>query len=563
MKEGRLMPSVLQDSRRTVNVRPSACPSFSIGLLHRIAYCALLASLASCQSLSKSGRAQKRDADIPVILQEARVAWGAMQQPDAVASAQARLEYNEAVACLVRELARHEGRPTWAQERRFTGSDSSWHLTFDSQNSQPLPRTWSLSEFAQCKLASEVKLRNFKRVVTKEGLGVPVVLVQDDPGRVSRPFHPPEGEFLPATALIEFPPASRGQPAEARLRFYNPLAVSQVSVGRRSQGLAENLTASMQLSMPESYFDEEDGLLGSMAGGEDEGHLYFPTPYDPSKVPVVFVHGVRSYAGIWKNAVNELLADPELRRRYQPVCFIYPPKMPVPVSAACLRRLLARSREKLDPERDDPGFGRVVLVGHSMGGLLTRLQVIDSGMDIWGAFFAAPPEEIAHTVDAETMIMVRESLIFEHDPGIARVIFLCTPHQGSELADVDVVRTVLRLVLFLPKQVQRQLEALRSLPMRFIKPELREYHDFGLEGQENARTGHPFFKALAKRPIKVPFHSIIAVGDGADALTDGVVPYWSAHLEGAASETVIPYAHSCLWEPETLEAVLGILKRNK
>src|SRR6185295_12524098 len=92
---------------------------------------------------------------------------------------------------------------------------------------------------------------------------------------------------------------------------------------------------------------------------------------------------------VWKNSINELLADPELRRRYQPVCFIYPSRLPVPASAARLRELLKRSRETLDPAHHNAGFGQMVLVGHSMGGLLVRMQAIDSGMDFWRSFFTA------------------------------------------------------------------------------------------------------------------------------------------------------------------------------
>lgn len=526
----------------------------------------LLTALASCQSLTNAVRGHTEDSHAVASLEQAREAWEVMQREKTgtVAAHQAAHEYGQAVARVVGMLKSHEGKASWGREMRF-GGPSPWRITFDPPARQGRPRTWTLSEFAQCRLASEVKLRGFDRVVAKDGWGVPVVLVQDDFRRVTRPFHPAEGEFLPATAVLEFPPAASGQPVEARLRFYNPLVVTQVDVGRRAQPLAENLTAALQFSLTEKYFDEEEGWLGAMSGGEEGGHLFFLSPYDPTKVPVVFLHGVRSYPGVWKNTINELFADPELRRRYQPVCFIYPPKMPVPASAASLRQMLTRFRGQLDPEHDDAVLGRVVLVGHSMGGLVARMQVIDSGMDFWRAFFTATPGEIARTVDGEALHLVQRSLIFRRQPDVKLAVFVCTPHRGSDLADYGIVRAMLRLVLFLPEQAQRQLKALQELPAPYIHPTLREFHAFGLQGQDNSSTKHPYFKALSQRPMGVPFHSIIAAKNGEDipASSDGVVPYWSAHLDGAASETIVHHPHSCLAEPDTVQAVLRILKRRR
>jgi hypothetical protein len=485
------------------------------------------------------------------------------EMPGTIPAQKALRRYNDSVKYLVKTLRGQDGTAAWGHEIQFGGA-RPWRMTFDVPAGGVATRTLALSEFAHCWLVSDVKLHKFDRVVAHAGLGVPVVLAQDDSRHVVRPFHPPHGEFLPATAVLEFPATVPGHPVEARLRFYDPLAVSELTICGHPQPLAENLTAALQFSLTNATPDEKAPHdTAHSASGEDESQLFFLTRYDPTKAPVVFVHGMDCDPSVWKNIVNALYADPDLRRRYQPACFIYPTELPVPVSAARLRELLERSRNVLDPGHHDAGFDRMVLVGHSMGGLLVRLQVTDSGTDFWRSFFSVSPREIADKIDAKTQRVVRKALFFQRLPNVKLVVFICTPHRGSVLADIPIIRLVTRLILFLPKTAQRRLHAVEELPRADMNPMLRDFYDLGVGGTESLSTKHPFFRALARHPVPVTFHSIIATRGEADVhkSSDGVVPYWSAHLDGATSETLVPYAHGCLEKPLTVQAVMKILKQ--
>jgi hypothetical protein len=74
---------------------------------------------------------------------------------------------------------------------------------------------------------------------------------------------------------------------------------------------------------------------------------------------------------------------------------------------------------------------------------------------------------------------------------------------------------------------------------------------------------HPFIKTLSSLPIAdgVTAHSIIAVkGDGPPKEgSDGVVPYWSAHIEPVASEKVVKSPHSVQSNPHAIEEIRRIL----
>ena len=453
--------------------------------------CAFVSLLPSCQGLRSAS------------LEQAHQAWQEIRQeiPGSKASQTALLKYDRAVALIVRSLRAKEGTAAWGKEIQLAGP-RPWRLTFDAFADKDSIRTLTLSRFVHCRPAVGVKLHGFDRVVEHGGLGVPVVLSQKDSQH---------GENHPATAVLEFPTDGSWHECEARLRFYNPLAVSALAVGTHSQPLAENLSAALQVALRDVGNEKSmaDKEIAS-ASGENASRLFFLSRYDKSRGPVVFVHGMLAGPDVWKNSINELYANAALRRRYQPVCFSYPSRLPVPASAARLRELLTRSRNSLDPQHHDAGFDHMVLVGHSMGGLLARMQVMDSGQDLWQAFFTVNPQRLGGEVDAETLHMLRRALFFRRREDVRTVVFISTPHQGSVLADSKVLRKLMRSLLALPKTAEEQLKSLAALPAAFMNPVLHAFHDWGLGGVENLASRHPYSPALARHPVGVPFHSIIA-----------------------------------------------------
>src|SRR5262249_1815929 len=159
--------------------------------------------------------------------------------------------------------------------------------------------------------------------------------------------------------------------------------------------------------------------------------IYLIDPYEHGKIPVVFVHGLMSSPEAWDNAVNDLRGDPELRKRYQFWLFFYSTGNPILASAARFRKSLDDLRTQFDPERKDPARDRMVLIGHSMGGLLSRVAISSSGQTLWNTASKVPPEEIE--MDPQLKDELLEALFFKPVATVSRVVFISTPHRGSPL----------------------------------------------------------------------------------------------------------------------------------
>jgi hypothetical protein len=366
---------------------------------------------------------------------------------------------------------------------------------------------------------------------------------------------------VPLTALLRIPDARRalveGQPLTATLELHLAWDADSVSIAGEKVPLESQPTAAMALTFTDLPIAEVEiwGFLGRLSElVAKRPPLVSTTPYRPGLIPVVLVHGTASSLVRWAEMYNRLQADEEIRSRFQFWFFQYDSGNPLLLSALRLREALAGAVAQLDPEGKDPALRKMVLIGHSQGGLLVKLQAISSGDRIWNAASRKPFDELR--LSDENRDLLRRAMFVEPLPGVSRVVFIATPHRGSFVAGRRFVLNVVRWLTHLPQLTALSADLARN-PDAVRSPIVPTAVD-------NMSPRHHLIRALQDIPLapSIHAHSIIAV-DGSGPVeqgNDGVVEYSSAHIAGVESELVVRSPHSCQGNPQTIEEVRRILR---
>jgi len=284
-------------------------------------------------------------------------------------------------------------------------------------------------------------------------------------------------------------------------------------------------------------------------------------PYMRGKIPVVFIHGLGATPQSWARMIDGLETDPIIRSHYQFWTFGYATGEPILYSASLLRRALVETRDRYDQERSDPAFDRMVLVGHSMGGILAKVMAENSRSVLWDKISTRPVEKLLGPPEAREVL--RQSFFFKAVPEVSRIVYIATPHRGSGV-DQGPLRW-LALLLNQPLDALRKLHEslLASNDPEFFHQSFRE----GLPSSvDQLAWQHPILLTLFDLVFNpgVKFHSIIAdINDHPGARgTDGVVPYASSHVVGASSELIVQGGHLCQAEPLVIRECQRILKEH-
>jgi pimeloyl-ACP methyl ester carboxylesterase len=414
---------------------------------------------------------------------------------------------------------------------------------------------WRPEEFGALLSCADYKVEGLANHHRTYGLGVPLIgtRVAASP-RPGDSFYPPSVSF-PVTAFFRFGGTltELRERRAGRLHLINPLEVQTVRVRGRAVPLESDLTTPLAHYLAHARL-EASGYTGFFCPDclADRTGLHTLEPYRPGKVPVVLIHGLLGSPLTWAPMYNDLLADPVLRRRYQFWVYFYPTGNPYLASAADLRADLARLRKELDPEGRDEAFEQMVVIGHSMGGLVTRLLTVDGGDDFWKLASDVPFDSLNLPADARAEL--RQTFFFERQPWVKRAIFLGTPHRGSRISPSFVGRLGARLA-GVPRMLMDTAREVAEANPDFAK---------ALAGKRIPTSidllspDSPAIRLVSHRPRPegVHYHSVVGIapasslvierwlgGAGRCEPSDGVVPYSSAHLEEAESEVIVPADH--------------------
>jgi pimeloyl-ACP methyl ester carboxylesterase len=416
-----------------------------------------------------------------------------------------------------------------------------------------------LSKCNQVLLADAIHEKGLRHEYKVAGKGTPLVIYDKNPEITPKEKHyPNSGIVLGLTAVKEIRP---GRPP--LLKLYDPFDPAVVQSAAGPDPIAADYTATLAVLFSHAR---------KVAGSSFEAFIrpdnprfatgiYLIHPYDPNKIPILFIHGLLSSPLSWQNLTNDLCADPKILEHYQPWFFLYPTGQPVLESAAQLREELEQTQRLFDPGGNAIASHHVVVVAHSMGGLLAHTLVSDSGNTLWNAFANRPLDSLTLPADEKELLL--RYLFFRHQPCIDRVIFLSVPHRGSWLAG-GIVGSVANRFIHHSRDPAHALKELATQYPGVVDPYYARVSQRGGPTSLISLAPNPLLDSEADLPIRVPFHSIIGyLGDdnGPDS-SDGVVEYRSSHLDGAESEKLVPAGHDLIARPETVAEIKRILEEN-
>jgi pimeloyl-ACP methyl ester carboxylesterase len=382
---------------------------------------------------------------------------------------------------------------------------------------------------------------------TRDGIGAPIVAVEREPNKNARQHFAPSRIFYGVTVIAHF------EGRRCVLTFEDPLAKETVSFYGRTVPLAADFTVPLAVMLQQT--DPKKHEISRVLNPEkfaSTAAIQRLQPYDPNKTVVLVIHGLMDSQATWTPMINKLRGDPVIRKHYQFWFYSYPSGYPYPYSAAILR-------EELDAvEKRFPKLKPMVVIGHSMGGCISRLLLTDSGDQLWMKIFGRPPDDVP--LSPHVREYFRQELFFRHRPEIGRVIFIAAPLRGSNLATglIGKIAAVFIREPTLSSEASQEMLRVTNIREEELKPKRRANSVDSLSPESR------FVNSINTIPMTpgVPYHTIIGDrgrGDSPNS-SDGTVPYWSSHMQGAATEDIVPSNHSAHQDPHAIAEVLRILK---
>ena len=410
--------------------------------------------------------------------------------------------------------------------------------------------------------AAGLRFKGLRSIYQRDGFGSDFVAVappetpaDDVPWR--------EPDYVSMTGALVFDGATLDEVLATRqvtLLARDPYRDDSITIAGRTVPLGANFTAAYGVWLARSGFASQSirSLLGR-EGGITTPRVLMMQPYDPDRLTVVMLHGLGSSPEAWINVANEVMGDEELRRNYQVWEIYYPTNAPVAVNLANIRKALDATLHHFDPSGHARASHNMVLIGHSMGGLIARLLVSSSGDQLWSLVPART--HLSPAKRARLHERLAPYLQFTPMPQVTRAVFLATPQRGTPYAQHRLARLIANLVR-LPVIVLKEMASLSDL----LKDDTNKGSPLRIPNSiDNLSDTDPFIVAAANLPIspQVHYHTIVGVYKSTGPLqdsNDGVVPYRSAHLDGADSELAIPSWHSVQETPAAILELRRILR---
>lgn len=532
----------------------------------------ILLGLSGCSLHQQQGTAYAHYQDDAAAIREAHAAWLILADPRRSREwPEARKKYN---AC-IRELAAHLKK---AKREGGMNERTRRSLPFIIEKA-PYAKDSNPWFYEAIYMSDEVDPTfRLRESVTVEGMGIPLAGLA--PQGVSRPHAnvlKDNGNVHTLTAILDFDRMVDGKPT---LRTIPRLMNEHVFIGRNKvrQPLAANFSVPIALFWKLSDADGTE-LLGAFRPKKaiNTMGLYFSEPYDPEKIPVLLTHGLMSGPATFANLTNRLLVDPVIRENYQFWFFGYPSGLAWTIPASRQREALEELMKEYNPRGTSREMNNIVMVGHSMGGLITRFNNSTKPWTLMKGLFELPAETFANmntdnwkeglaplNGDDHTLEQIQSNFIFIPARGVSRIVYMATPHRGSTFADNWIGRLGQRLI-DLPSDMLEEATRIATLsrgmfllnPLH-LKDELTSIRQLS---PDSSLVKH--MSELRCSPA-ISVHSIIGDRGRNDTphSSDGVVKYHSSHLDWSVSEKIVPSGHSVQDDPAAAVELRRILREH-
>ena len=532
----------------------------------------LAISLSGCSLHQRQEMEYAHYQDDAAAIREAYAAWLILSSPNRSREwPEARKKYN---AC-IRELAAH-----LKEAKRKGGMDEKKRLSLPFViEKSPYARDSNPWFYEAIFMSDEVDPSfRLRESVTVEGMGIPLAGLAPRGG--SRPHAnvlKDNGNVHTLTAILDFDRMVDGKPT---LRTIPRLMNEHIFIGKNKvrQPLAANFSVPIALFWKLSDADGTE-LLGAFRPKKaiNTMGLYFSEPYDPRKIPVVFTHGLMSGPATFANLTNRLLVDPVIRENYQFWFFGYPSGLAWTIPASRQRQALKELMQEYNPRGTSREMNNIVMVGHSMGGLITRFNNSTKPWTLMKGVFELSPETFEGMTlenwkkgmaplhyDEQTLERLQNNFIFSPPQGVTRIVYMATPHRGSTFADNWIGRLGQRLI-DLPSDMLEEVTRIATLSRgMFLLNPLQLKDELTSIRQLSPNSSLVKYMSELRGSPNVPVHSIIGDRGRNDTpnSSDGVVKYNSSHLDWSASEKIVPSGHSVQDDPASALELRRILREH-
>ena len=532
----------------------------------------LAISLSGCSLHQRQEMEYAHYQDDAAAIREAYAAWLILSSPNRSREwPEARKKYN---AC-IRELAAH-----LKEAKRKGGMDEKKRLSLPFViEKSPYARDSNPWFYEAIFMSDEVDPTfRLRESVTVEGMGIPLAGLAPRGG--SRPHAnvlKDNGNVHTLTAILDFDRMVDGKPT---LRTIPRLMNEHIFIGKNKvrQPLAANFSVPIALFWKLSDADGTE-LLGAFRPKKaiNTMGLYFSEPYDPRKIPVVFTHGLMSGPATFANLTNRLLVDPVIRKNYQFWFFGYPSGLAWTIPASRQRQALKELMQEYNPRGTSREMNNIVMVGHSMGGLITRFNNSTKPWTLMKGVFELSPETFEGMTlenwkkgmaplhyDEQTLERLQNNFIFSPPQGVTRIVYMATPHRGSTFADNWIGRLGQRLI-DLPSDMLEEVTRIATLSRgMFLLNPLQLKDELTSIRQLSPNSSLVKYMSELRGSPNVPVHSIIGDRGRNDTpnSSDGVVKYHSSHLDWSASEKIVPSGHSVQDDPASALELRRILREH-